>query len=116
MSHPIIEVFNKVDLLSTEMPRLAASHRRVYISALRGDHIERLLDKIAEVLAGGYCRVRLLLPQGRGDLLAIIHREGRIVEQEFRADYVEMTVDLPSKRVEQWKRLGFVISDFVSVV
>ncbi len=116
MSHPIIEVFNKVDLLSTEMPRLASSHRRVYISALRGDHIERLLDKIAEVLAGGYCRVRLLLPQGRGDLLAIIHREGRIIEQEFRADYVEMTVDLPSKRVEQWKRLGFVISDFVSVV
>jgi hypothetical protein len=51
------------------------------------------------------------LPQGRGDLLAVVHREGKIIEEDYRAEYVAMTVDLPVKRVEQWKKLGFIVSD-----
>ncbi len=111
LSKPTIEIFNKVDRLSEEMQRLSASQRRVYVSALRGDHMELLLDKIAQMLSSDYLQVKLLLPQGRGDLLALVHREGRILEQEYRADYVEMTAELPAQRVEQWKRFGFVISD-----
>jgi hypothetical protein len=52
------------------------------------------------------------LPQGRGDLSAVIHREGRIIKEEYKSDHVEMTVELPVKRIEQWKKSGFVISDY----
>jgi GTP-binding protein HflX len=112
LSKPILEVFNKIDLLSEQSPKLAQSSRRIFVSALQGENLGNLLVRLSEALAGDFSRVKLMLPQGRGDLLAVVHREGRIVKQEFKADYVEMTVDLPVKRVEQWKKFGFVISDY----
>ena len=111
LSKPTLEVFNKVDQLPERSSKLAQSSRRVFVSALTGENLDSLLARVAEALAGDFNRVKLLLPQGRGDLLAVIHREGRIIKQDFKADYVEMTVDLPVKRVEQWKKFGFVISD-----
>lgn len=112
LSKPILEVFNKIDRLLDSTPKLAGSSRRVFVSALQGLHLDALLSRVADGLAGDFSRVKLLLPQGRGDLLAVVHREGRILKQDFKADYVEMTVDLPVKRVEQWKKFGFVISDY----
>jgi len=112
LSKPIIEVYNKIDELPDEEMRLAQSPRRVFVSALKEIHLDQLLERVADGLLEGYKRVRLLLPQGRGDLLALIHREGKIHHQDFLADRVEMTVDLPTKRIEQWKKFGFVISDY----
>jgi GTP-binding protein HflX len=113
LSKPILEVFNKIDRLSEHSNKLASSSRRVFVSALQGENLDMLLARVAEGLAGDFNRVKLLLPQGRGDLLAVVHREGRIIKQDFKADYVEMTVDLPVKRVEQWKKFGFIISDYL---
>jgi len=112
LNKPMIEIFNKIDRLHPEQTRVAQSPRRVFISALKGENLETLLERVAEALSSDFTRVRLLLPQGRGDLLAVIHREGRIIEQEFKSDHVEMTVELPEKRIEQWKKFGFVISDY----
>lgn len=111
LSVPTLEVFNKTDQLPPGGGRFGQSSRRVFLSALTGENVDQLLSRLAEGVAGDYQQVKLLLPQGRGDLLALIHREGRIIEEEYREDHVEMTVDLPVKRVEQWKKFGFVISD-----
>ncbi|MDB5038144.1 MAG: GTP-binding protein HflX [Bacteriovoracaceae bacterium] len=112
LSKPTLEVFNKIDRLPELGPKLAQSTRRLFVSALKGENLDVLLARVAEALAGDFSRVKLLLPQGRGDLLAVVHREGRVIKQDFKADYVEMTVDLPVKRVEQWKKFGFIISDY----
>lgn len=112
---PTIEVFNKIDLVAGGF-NLASSPRRAFVSALTGDKCEGLIEQISQALDGGHLRVRLLLPQGRGDLLALVHREGRIIQQDYKADFVEMTVDLPVKRVEQWKKNGFVVSDYSAPV
>jgi GTP-binding protein HflX len=111
LDRPTLEVYNKIDLLAGSFG-LAQSPRRIFVSALLGDHCERLLDRVADALSGDHQQVKLLLPQGRGDLLAIVHREGRIINEDYQADYVEMTVELPVKRIEQWKKSGFVISDY----
>jgi len=108
LNKPIIEVYNKIDKLSLPFG-LAQSPRRVFVSGLTGDRLDKLVERIQEVLSGDHLRVKLMLPQGRGDLLAIVHREGRIIEEDYQAEFVEMTVDLPPKRVEQWKKSGFVI-------
>ncbi len=113
LEKPLIEVYNKIDRLNGRFG-VAHSPRRVFVSALTGENVDNLIDKIQDVLSGDHLRVKLLLPQGRGDLLAVVHREGRIIEQDFQADFVEMTVDLPTKRVEQWKKSGFVIGEFAS--
>ena len=111
LDKPIIEVYNKIDRLQGGFG-LAHSPRRVFVSALDGTNVDKLIEKIQDVLSGDHLRVKLLLPQGRGDLLALVHREGRILSQDFQAEFVEMTVDLPAKRVEQWKKSGFVIADY----
>ena len=114
LSKPILEIYNKIDRLKDNRFSLAHSSRRIFISALHQQNLPALLDRIAEALSGDFKRVKLLLPQGRGDLLAVVHREGRIVKEDYQADHVEMTVDLPTKRIEQWKKFGFVVSDFHS--
>lgn len=114
LSKPTVEVFNKIDLLREGSASLASSSRRLFVSALNGDHMDKLLQRIAEMLSGDFIRACLMLPQGRGDLLAIVHREGRIIKEDYLADYVEMIVELPVKRIEQWKRFGFVVTENIS--
>ncbi|MBN8554882.1 MAG: GTPase HflX [Deltaproteobacteria bacterium] len=114
LSKPTLEIYNKIDRLQDHRFNLAHSSRRIFISALHQQNLSALLDRIGEALSGDFKRVKLLLPQGRGDLLAVVHREGRIVKEDYQADHVEMTVDLPTKRIEQWKKFGFVVSDFQS--
>lgn len=109
MNKPIIEVYNKIDRLPQNEFGIAQSPRRVFISALEGLNLIFLTERLSQLLESERKRVRLILPQSRGDLLAIIHREGNIVEQDYQAEFMELTVDLPIKRVEQWKKLGFVL-------
>ena len=109
MNKPIIEVYNKIDRLPQNEFGIAQSPRRVFISALEGINLSNLTERLSQLLESERKRVRLILPQSRGDLLAIIHREGNIVEQDYQAEFMELTVDLPIKRVEQWKKLGFVL-------
>lgn len=109
MNKPMIEVYNKIDRLPQNEFGIAQSPRRVFISALEGINLETLTERLSQLLESERKRVRLILPQSRGDLLAIIHREGNIVEQDYQAEFMELTVDLPIKRVEQWKKLGFVL-------
>lgn len=107
----ILEVYNKIDRLSEGQLTLAQSTRRVFVSAREGRNLSVLVQKILSILSEGRRVIRLMLPQGRGDLLALVHREGKILEQEFEADFVSMTAELPIQRVEQWKKQGFVVVD-----
>ena len=112
LSKPTLEVYNKIDRLEGARFGLAQSTRRLFVSALKGINIEALLHAVESALSADHQTVRVLLPQGRGDLLAVIHREGRIVKEDYKSDHIEMTVELPIKRIEQWKKTGFVISDY----
>jgi len=115
-SKPLLEVYNKIDRLAGSQFGIAQSARRVFISALKGQNLDRLRQQIADTLLGDRKRIRLILPQGRGDLLAQVHREGNIVKEDYQAEYVELTVDLPIKRIDQWKKNGFVVVDSPSLV
>jgi GTP-binding protein HflX len=108
---PMLEVYNKIDRLPQNEFGIAQSPRRVFVSALQALHLDKLKEKIAEILGHGREKVRLVLPQGRGDLLAIAYREGNILEQAYESDRMELTVELPKKRIDQWKREGFVVFD-----
>jgi len=113
LDKPIVEVYNKIDRLAEGEFGIVRSPRRVFLSALTGEGMDRLLEKLSDSVEGGRSRVKLILPQSRGDLLAVVHREGKIIEQNFENDYIELVVELPIKRVEQWKHLGFVVVDYV---
>lgn len=112
LNKPMIEVYNKMDRVPQSEFGIAQSPRRVFISALNGDKIEDLLVRVEALLEDQRSKVKLMLPQARGDLLALVHREGIIVEEKYEAEYIELVVELPRKRVEQWKKQGYVVIDY----
>ena len=58
----------------------------VFVSARRGDGIERLRARIAELLPRSDVDVELLLPYTEGSLAARVHAEGEVLTEEHTAD------------------------------
>lgn len=78
---PEILVLNKIDLVE-ERSRLARRYPdAILISAATGEGLAALLERVAERLPGYPLRVRLVLPHGRGDLLALLHREAEVLSE-----------------------------------
>ena len=79
---PELLVVNKVDA-QPEAARLAAkSEGAVLISARTGEGVDTLLRAVADRLRLADRVVELVIPWDRGDVLAAVHREGEVVEQE----------------------------------
>ena len=79
---PELVVVNKVDR-APDAVRLVAKHQgAVAISALTGEGIDAFLRVVADRVRLSDRVVRLVIPYTRGDVLAAVHREGEVVEQE----------------------------------
>ena len=91
---PELVVVNKVDL-PPEAARLAAkTEGAVCISAETGEGIDALLRAIGDRLRMADRMVELAIPWARGDVLAAVHREGEVVEQEDRDEGARVHVVL----------------------
>ncbi len=96
---PLIEAWNKIDLLSAEeRERIEAEAARrenvVPISATTGEGIETLMARVAETLQSGN-RLRLVtLPASAGEAIAWLHANGEIVGQRSEDLETEFEVRL----------------------
>jgi len=75
---------NKIDLLS-DLERARVRPRfpdAVAISALTGEGLERLLETVAVAIPRFPVTVTVRLPHGRGDLVAMLHREAEVLDEE----------------------------------
>ncbi len=92
---PILTVLNKVDLVEDPM-RLSYLQSRfpgaVMISARTGRGIEALEQSLGENLAVRVKRCRYRIPQGRGDLVALLHSEAKVLETDYEGNDVVMEV------------------------
>ncbi|HKT23359.1 MAG TPA: GTPase HflX, partial [Terriglobales bacterium] len=105
---PTIQVLNKIDLLSSkERESLPAGDNFVQVSAMKGEGLENLLDRIDAILtADPVGKLRVSIPQSEGKLLATIEAGGKILNREYKKDRVELTVEGPEsllRRVEQFR-------------
>ena len=85
---PELLVVNKVDA-ATDLQLARLRHLlpdAVFVSAHRGDGIALLARRIAELLPNPEVEVDLLLPYTEGSLVARIHEEGIVIEEEHVAD------------------------------
>jgi GTP-binding protein HflX len=79
---PELFVINKVDDADPEsIRRLVAMRDGVAISARTGEGVEDLLMAIERTLTATSYRVSLVIPYDRGDLLALLHRNGAVIEE-----------------------------------
>ena len=87
---PIIEAWNKWDLLSPDgaamrhdLVQVQPSGRpAVAISAVSGEGVEALLEKISATLSGGSKRYDFLLGAGEGQRLAWLYANGEVMSDE----------------------------------
>ena len=79
---PELFVINKSDTAdSAAIQRLVEIHDGVAISAETGDGVEALLNAIEKRLTATSYRVVLEIPYDRGDLLALLHRNGAVIDE-----------------------------------
>jgi len=79
---PELLVVNKVDRAPEAARLVAKNEGAVAISALNGEGIDGFLRAVADRVRLSDRVVRLVIPYARGDVLAAVHREGEVVEQE----------------------------------
>lgn len=85
---PVLQVFNKIDLLDDFRPRIDRNEEgvpvRVWLSAATGQGVELLLDAIAERLGEDVVHHYLLLGPADGKLRALLHEAGSVLKEEHR--------------------------------
>ncbi len=101
---PRVVVFNKADALPSGAPPLPLDASSCSISAQRGDGIERLVGVIDERLQSCRERLRARIPVARGDLLARLYRDGKVVQRDDHDGVVEVTALVPAKVAGQVRK------------
>jgi GTP-binding protein HflX len=116
---PRLRVMNKVDLLDEEVAEsLMADAARddagpdgtrtktVYVSAIEGRGLDRLLARIdAMIEEDPVSRVHLRVPQKEGKTLAMLEAKARIYSRMYKDGAVELEAEAPEsvvRRVREW--------------
>jgi GTP-binding protein HflX len=105
-SPPRIEAWNKVDLLSgDERERLTKEAARredvVPISAVTGEGLDVLRERMAECLRTGEKVHQIRLPASAGSRIAWLHSRGEVLDQKVDEEEVELSVRLSA---DNWAR------------
>jgi len=108
---PIVEAWNKADLLPSERAEALAlsaagdpDYPAVLISAVTGDGVDDLLTLIERGLLRSAATVRAALTPADGRARAWLHRNGEVVSDETGADgSSELTVRLKPDRLGQFR-------------
>ena len=95
----MLVVLNKIDLLGEEdLRRLAAIFPdAIPVSVREGIGIDRLLGEIHDILRDRVARKHYRIPPARGDLLARLHAEGKVLDLDYDDDVAVVTAIVPKK-------------------
>jgi GTP-binding protein HflX len=94
-SVPRIVVLNKIDRTTPDDGAAGRIEGAVRVSARTGEGLDVLMGEIAGALNAGLQRVRCELPAARGDVLALLRRTGRILEESYDDGVVRVTAVVP---------------------
>ena len=100
---PRLYVMNKLDLLpETKRESLIDTAEVVHVSAAKGIGMDRLLQRIDELIEQDPVRqVRLQVPQSEGKALATLDAKAVVLSREYREGYVELEVQAPASVLRQ---------------
>lgn len=83
---PQIEIYNKIDLLEDEAPRVERGNdglvKRVWISAKDGVGIDMLADAMAEFFHQGHVRRTIYLKPEKGRVRSLLYRVANVLSEE----------------------------------
>ena len=108
---PRLEAWNKIDLLAGEEgDRLVEEAKRrddvIPLSALTGEGLDRLKERMAETLRSGEQVHDVRLPAAQGDRIAWLHARGEVLDQQVDDDEVQLSVRLSPENWARFQSLG----------
>ncbi|MEJ6571921.1 MAG: GTPase HflX [Akkermansiaceae bacterium] len=106
---PVITVLNKIDVLNDPV-KLAGLEvtfpNTISVSALTGQGMEELLQKCCVMLADRVQVQTYRIPQSRGDLSGLLHRDAKVLETEYEGNDVIIKTVVPASiagKLEKFK-------------
>ena len=110
-----ILVLNKIDKADEEnleeLRKACSDYLVIEISAKEGLNLDGLLDLIEEKLPYKMKKCEYLIPYNRSDINSYLHRNGRVLEEEYREDGTYMQVEVDDEVYNKSKE--FVINILV---
>jgi len=76
----------------------------VQISALTGDGLDKLSERVSVVLADKFKRTRLKLPLDAGGVLSEIYRIGSVVRARHYSKCISVDALLPEKLLKKYEK------------
>ncbi|CUS46466.1 MAG: GTPase HflX [Pseudomonadota bacterium] len=106
---PRIEAWNKLDLLDDDdrTERMGEAEHRpdvVALSAMTGEGVGTLIDKVAALLTQGHRRYRIELDASDGAGAAWLHAHGEVVAQEIEDDRAVYEVRMAERDFERFSQ------------
>lgn len=106
---PAITVLNKIDVLHDESAAhllRAGEPDAVEVSAVRGDGLDRLTQRVLEHVRNHYVRVQLEADPANGRLMAYLRRHGQILGQSVKEGCLALDVRIPRAEMPRVSELG----------
>ncbi len=97
---PMILVFNKIDINTNTTESLGIeidNPDALYISSKTGKGLEKVFEKVEELLNKDKHTISLLIPINRYDLISMIHREGTVLEEDYQDSGSIIKARVPAK-------------------
>ena len=102
-----ILVLNKIDKATEEqlenVKKATSEYETIEISAREGINLEELLMLIEENLPYKMKKCEYLIPYDRSDMNSFLHRNGRVLEEEYRDDGTFMIVEVDEESYNKSK-------------
>jgi GTP-binding protein HflX len=93
---PQLLVMNKVDRLAQPQPQAGVDTPSVAISALTGEGIARLIEKIDEILPfDPLSRVQFRFPLREGASISLLHELGRVISVRYSNEFCDVDAEVP---------------------
>jgi GTP-binding protein HflX len=93
-------VFNKIDQVDDPLTRaMLRSHHpeALFISVHTGEGIDQLVEQLGGLVGEGTREILLHLPHDRTDLLARLHREGRVEQTDYEEEFIRIRASVPER-------------------
>lgn len=111
---PVIRAFNKVDLVDPAgilYPHGAPPKNNsgdVYLSAVTGQGIDRLLWLISQRLKDNMRRVKIVLPLSAGDIIHEVYERGWVLERKDEATAVVLEANIEKALADKLSKMGYL--------
>ncbi len=95
----MVLAINKIDLVDNDRQHELETHfdGSVLISAENGAGMDVLVAKMGDMLLENIVRNNLQIPQIRQDLVALLHREGKILSRDYKGNDVILNATYPKR-------------------